>query len=55
MGVAENDKEKTTFTTQEGLFEFNFMSFNLCNAAATFQRLMDLTPSGMLWTECLVM
>ena len=54
VGVAENDKEKTAFTTQEGLFEFNVMPFGLCNAPATFQRLMDLTLSGMLWTECLV-
>ena len=54
MGVAENDKEKTAFTTQEGLFEFNVMPFGLCNAPATFQRLMDLTLSRMLWTKCLV-
>ena len=54
VGIAENDKEKTAFTTQEGLFEFNVMPFGLCNAPATFQRLMDLTLSGMLWTECLV-
>ena len=54
VGVAEKDKEKTAFTTQEGLFEFNVMPFGLCNAPATFQCLMDLTLAGMLWTECLV-
>ena len=54
MGVAEKDKEKTAFITQEGLFEFNVMLFGLCNAPATFQRLMNLTLSGILWTECLV-
>ena len=54
VGIAEEDKEKTAFTTQEGLFEFNVMPFGLCNAPATFQRLMDLTLAGMLWAECLV-
>lgn len=54
VGIAEKDKEKTAFITQKGLFEFNVMPFGLCNAPATFQRLMDLTLAGMLWTECLV-
>jgi len=54
VGIAEKDKAKTAFITQEGLFEFNVMPFGLCNAPATFQRLMNLTLSGMLWSECLV-
>jgi len=37
VGVAEKDKEKTAFITQEGLFEFNVMPpFGLCDATATF-------------------
>ena len=39
--VAELDRPKTAFITHKGLFVYNKMPFGLCNAAATFQRLMD--------------
>ena len=44
------DKEKTAFSTQQGLFELNVKPFGLCNGPATFQRLMDMILSGL---QCL--
>ena len=37
----EQDREKTAFFTQFGIFEWLVMSFGLCNAPATFQNFME--------------
>jgi hypothetical protein len=37
----EDSKDKTVFICNAGLFEFNVMPLGLCNAPATFQRMMD--------------
>ena len=47
-------REKTAFTTHSGLFEFNVMPFGLCNAPATFQRLMSSVLAGLIPESCLV-
>ena len=52
--IEESDRPKTAFCTTEGLFQFRVMPFGLCNAPATFQRLMDLVLSGLQWEHCLV-
>ena len=52
--LEETDKEKTAFSTPEGLYQFRVMPFGLCNAPASFQRLMDLVLSGLQWSQCLV-
>lgn len=54
LGVAEEDKPKTAFTTRRGLFQFCRMPFGLCNAPSTFQRLMDCVLRGLTWICCLV-
>ena len=52
--IMERDKEKTAFrTSSRQLYEFNQVPFGLCNAPATFSRLMDRVLSGLHWDTCL--
>ncbi|UYV77165.1 K02A2.6-like [Cordylochernes scorpioides] len=48
------DREKTAFTAGNGLWQFKVMPFGLCNAPATFERLMETVLQGIPLETCLV-
>lgn len=52
--IDPENRHKTAFITRQGLFEFNVLSFGLCNAPGTFQRLMDIVLAGLHWNTSLV-
>ena len=52
--LSREARAKTTLATHSGLFQFRVMPFGLCNAPATFERLMDRVLQGLRWSRCLV-
>jgi transposase InsO family protein len=53
--LEEADKEKTAFQVAGiGFFEANRMPFGLCNAPATFQRLMEKCMGELNLKDCLI-
>ena len=52
--VREEDRPKTAFATEWGLYECNVMSFGLTNAPATFKRMMTLILGSEIGKTCLV-
>ena len=47
MPLEEADKEKIAFAVPRGKFEFNVTPYGLCNAGASYQRMMDVSLSGL--------
>ena len=52
--VASEDRDKTAFIYPRGMFRYKTMPFGLCNAGATFDRLMHVVMSGLHLEVCLV-
>lgn len=52
--IAEVNKAKTAFLIGNGLWQFTVMPFGLCNAPATFERLMEKVLYGIISKICLV-
>src|SRR6218665_1787640 len=54
VAMDPRDADKTAFVTRRGIYRWKVMPFGLCNAPATFQRLMDIVLSGLNFEMCLV-
>ena len=54
MGVHPDDREKTAFTCQSGLFQFKVLPFGLTNAPSSFKRLMEKVLAGLQFDICLI-
>ena len=48
----EESVPKSAFVSHCGLFKFVRMPLGMCNTPATFQRLMEIVLSGLLWKKC---
>ncbi|KAL7865827.1 hypothetical protein SRHO_G00110740 [Serrasalmus rhombeus] len=52
--LSPDAKPKTAFCTGRGLWHFRVLSFGLCNAPATFERLIEKVLAEIPQQECLV-
>ena len=54
VALHPKDKEKTAFSTGQGLWQFTVMPFGLRSARATFDRQMESVLRGLTYEACLV-
>jgi hypothetical protein len=54
VGMTEDAQKKSAFCIPGGLYQFKVLSFGLCNAPGTFERLMERVLSGLSWKTCLI-
>ena len=54
LDLLSSAKYYTTLDLASGLYEFTVMPFGLCNASATFQRLMETVLAGLVRKTCMV-
>jgi len=52
--IRPEDREKTAFSVGNGLWQFRVMPFGLCNAPATFERVMEQVLREFISKICLV-
>ncbi|GBM06371.1 Retrovirus-related Pol polyprotein from transposon 297 [Araneus ventricosus] len=52
--IQPENREKTAFTTAQGLWQFKVLHFGHCNAPATFERLMETVLLGLTSEACIV-
>ena len=53
INIKPEDRHKTAFHTRYGLFEHVKMGFGLCNAPASYARVMNLVLRGLNWKTLL--
>ncbi|MCG7869179.1 MAG: reverse transcriptase family protein, partial [Candidatus Thiodiazotropha taylori] len=53
INISPEDRHKTAFHTRYGLYEHVKMGFGLCNAPATYARVMNLVLRGLNWKTVL--
>lgn len=54
IGMHPEDKEKTAFIVEFGLYQFNRLSMGLVNSASSFQRVLEKVLAPLKYNCCLV-
>ena len=54
VALDEEASKKSSFVVRSGLYRWKCMPFGLCNAPATFERLMEQVMSGLQWEILLI-